>query len=831
MTHTVQTWLFIVLLMLVSACGPGMTSDAGVDGGGAADAGAVGADAGADGGTATDAGTDGGFDAGGTDAGFDAGSSDAGFDAGGTDAGFDAGSTDAGSTDAGFDAGGTDAGFDAGFDAGTNGPVQLVGAAAKGPLIQGSPVTISTIDAQANPTGLSFPTQTTNLRGDYALTFMYRGPALITATGYYYNEITGGLSLGSQTLTAYASFDVGGPQVAYVNLVTHLISGRVRTLMSAGMGLRQATAQAEAELRTALSSVTTVDAGSTELSVLGTDTASNGWLLAVSGLFAKMAHDQADGGPSDAILQSTINGASLAFAASGQLPTTTVTAFHAAERRLEPDDLMSRMTTYFSAGGSAVQVPDVNRGLDTDGDGVANREDTCTLLANPTQQPVFGVCNYRREELASFNDGQTLGQVAAVDLNRDGLLDVVATGTQTSFEVFLASDGGALRSASIVEMRDAGVTRIADGLRVLDVDGDGVPDVTFSAESSSNARPYWARGNGAGQFSFPRQLDPLLGNCATNYLPPWLFLFADVAGDAAPELIACNQGCTSCDCPCHVQNLQVHRGRGDGTFSPRFPDGGYATSLPDGGFGVPLPDGGTGPISADAGAPPQWALLNPGGPDGGSAGYSTSSSGLAAIVSGQVDTDGIPDLVVFDLDANGSRGGRLFVLLGNGMGRFTGQEPVRVDIPLFPTLLVADFDGDGSSDIFIGDFVRQTFLYGDGTGRAWTEVSHSLLPPTPFSSTAQFKFADVTGDGKLDLLAAAPEPLSDGLRVYPAVGRGFGPHTTIARTTACRNFSVGDFNRDGRPDAVLAVTPAFTGWPTPLPLLIESFNVQGYGSW
>ncbi len=99
-----------------------------------------------------------------------------------------------------------------GADSGKAGPVHLSGALAKGPFVQGSSVIVSPTDALGNPTGTDFQTSTTDDLGDFSLTFTYQGLALLTGTGFYFNEEEGALSGAQITLKGFTEVTQSGSQ-------------------------------------------------------------------------------------------------------------------------------------------------------------------------------------------------------------------------------------------------------------------------------------------------------------------------------------------------------------------------------------------------------------------------------------------------------------------------------------------------------------------------------------------------------------------------------------------------------------------------------------------
>jgi hypothetical protein len=180
-----------------------------------------------------------------------------------------------------------------------------------------------------------------------------------------------------------------------------------------------------------------------------------------------------------------------------------------------------------------------------------------------------------------------------------------------------------------------------------------------------------------------------------------------------------------------------------------------------------------------------------------------AGSGCSQVVVGDLNRDGIPDLVLVNSgDANGNYTGSVSVLLGNGDGTFkeaetfaAGQAPVSV--------AVADLNGDGIPDLAVADFGvyytqsgAVTILLGNGDGSFTRTKNYAagLLP-------ASIGVGDFNRDGSPDLVVAAYD------RVAVLLGNGDGTFQTAAGYFSGLNpvsVKLGDFNGDGVLD--LAVT-------------------------
>ena len=167
------------------------------------------------------------------------------------------------------------------------------------------------------------------------------------------------------------------------------------------------------------------------------------------------------------------------------------------------------------------------------------------------------------------------------------------------------------------------------------------------------------------------------------------------------------------------------------------------------------------------------------------------------VASGDFDGDGNQDIVVTDHAHD-----QVAVLLGNGDGTFrsagltaTGPEPWN--------LAVGDINGDGIPDLVIANDVSDvqgnniTILIGNGDGT----FSQGTYLRGGVASSGSVALADFNGDGILDI-AATEEPANN---VFIFLGKGdgtFQPSTTYTMNKGPYHITIGDFNQDGKKDVI-----------------------------
>lgn len=263
-------------------------------------------------------------------------------------------------------------------------PIQLNGAVQKGPLSVGSSILVANLDLDLNPTGAVFSTYTRDDQGRFEVEMTASDLVSIEGTGYYYNEASGGLSQGPITLRALHGVGAGRADDAFVNVVTHLTYERVRALILGALGYDDARVQAEQELQTALGITVpgfVVGAAGPELNLLGGDSDANAYLFAVSALLTRAARLQSPSAP-DAALSELLNQLAFDLAATGTIDAGRGAQLAAALAALP----VGAIESAFAARYPSAVVPDLDRVLDQDADGLVNAADNCATVPNALQE-------------------------------------------------------------------------------------------------------------------------------------------------------------------------------------------------------------------------------------------------------------------------------------------------------------------------------------------------------------------------------------------------------------------------------------------------------------
>ena len=190
------------------------------------------------------------------------------------------------------------------------------------------------------------------------------------------------------------------------------------------------------------------------------------------------------------------------------------------------------------------------------------------------------------------------------------------------------------------------------------------------------------------------------------------------------------------------------------------------------------------------------------------------------VVSADINGDGKPDLVFADLSTSGNA----IVTLQDAAhpGQFLAPTTLATN-NITPSVAVGDVNGDGLPDIVAADYDMN-----GNNGQVTVFIQNAASPGTflaavTFPAGAQpqaVRIADINGDGLADLVVADRGPGSDGTGM-PGVSvllqdsahpGSFLAPVTYSTPWGAIDVAVADLNGDGRPDlAVASLGPAPTG--------------------
>jgi len=277
-----------------------------------------------------------------------------------------------------------------------------------------------------------------------------------------------------------------------------------------------------------------------------------------------------------------------------------------------------------------------------------------------------------------------------------------------------------------------GVNSHLYGAMAGDLNRDGFVDLTTVNEDSADLRVTLNRADGSGTFgAFLTPFQPIGVESSPNES-------CDLDNDGKMDIAVSSTANGS---------VFVVRGKGDGTWSSaqEVPFGSGAET-----HGVAVldidGDGDWDVVNANHNANNLAVMINTNGVLGSPAFIESGVDGEYALNSGDMNNDGISDLVV-----GGQDSWQIIVLLGNGDGTFTAQAPQDAGGAVWK-LVLGDVNGDGKLDVAAvnGSSNNAAILLGNGDG--------TLQMPTVFSTDGTevgTVLGDLDGDGDLDWVTSS----------------------------------------------------------------------------
>ncbi len=310
---------------------------------------------------------------------------------------------------------------------------------------------------------------------------------------------------------------------------------------------------------------------------------------------------------------------------------------------------------------------------------------------------------------------------------------------------------------------------------LVDVNGDGKPDLVVANFNSSSVSVMLGNGNGTfqAQQTFATGLNPV--SVATG----------DVDSDGRVDLVVANKGSST---------VSVLLGNGNGIFRPQqtLATGANPYSVTSADVNG---DGYSDVIVANYGGSTVSVLLGNGNGTFQAQRTFATGSNPRSVISTDLNGDGKLDIVAANYTNNGS----VSLLLGNGNGTFQAQQTFATGS--LPTSVASgDLNGDGKPDLAVANRGGSTVsvLLGNGNGTF-------LAQQTVATGTSPFSvvIGDVNGDGNLDL--GVSNYSNNSVSVLLGNGNGtFQAQQTFATGSFPISITLGDVSSDGRPDLVVA---------------------------
>ncbi len=320
-----------------------------------------------------------------------------------------------------------------------------------------------------------------------------------------------------------------------------------------------------------------------------------------------------------------------------------------------------------------------------------------------------------------------------------------------------------------------------------DLDGDGDLDLVLAKGRHWPLVELVLLNDGKGGFSQRHNLSDQADRTYTAAL-------ADLDGDRDLDLVVGN------DAP-DEKVVYFNDGKGRFSFAGTFGEAKWTTR------NVTVTD-----LNKDG--RPDIVIANRGGPQNRSANYICmndgrgrfpacrvlSSESATTIAAGDLNDDGLPDLVVPHRD-----GGQSYLFINNGQrdgkGGFAAKHPFGPDKSATRAIALGDLNRDGLLDVVIGDEARGgASLYFNQGGLKFSEpVAIAEKTDIPYS----IAIADLNGDDQADVVLGN-EKTPGAVLINNGAGRKF----TLVRfgddKGAVYGLALGDVNGDGAPDIVAA---------------------------
>lgn len=243
---------------------------------------------------------------------------------------------------------------------------KVTGKVEKGPFINGSKITAQALDKDYNLTGEVYQGIIVDDDGSFNLgEVKLNSPyVLLTADGYYFNEVDGELSTGQISLQSIVN--LANNKQANINILTHLKTQRMMQLLKNNKpDFNEADAKVQKEVLKSFGLERYAEKDVCNFSIAaGTDEA--GALIVVS---STLLRDR-----TDAELTEYLAKLSAEFKAEGTFTDNTKKQLREDAMMLDVNDISDNIVSRYKKLNMDVTVPNLNYFIDWDGDGIAGNE-------------------------------------------------------------------------------------------------------------------------------------------------------------------------------------------------------------------------------------------------------------------------------------------------------------------------------------------------------------------------------------------------------------------------------------------------------------------------
>jgi hypothetical protein len=378
--------------------------------------------------------------------------------------------------------------------------------------------------------------------------------------------------------------------------------------------------------------------------------------------------------------------------------------------------------------------------------------------------------------LPPFADGiERPAVVASADFNRDGFADVaVANELNAAFvpSVSIVHGSGDGTFTQIQDLTNP-LLALPRAITVADLNGDGLSDLVVASFTQGNI----SENDSGSVMAFLGQADGSFSAAITVSTTPSIAVgVADFNGDGFLDIVSLNP-----DTQNTTGGFEILTGDGAGGFTLGGGQQGFpftvnrvvTADFDNDGFSdfIALETTDRLLFAFYGDGTGNFTVPNPG--------FATLPSMPADIVVGDINGDGLVDLVISSNEAvtfHENLGGRQFDFTGVEIFPISGSIPYR--------LASADLDSNGSPDIVAVDQMEAR-VFTSGTGFTEDPTSPLLLPD--FSAFSDVAIGDANGDGNLDFIVV--QRVSEG----PSSGTVFlnlAPVPTVTMLSAAPNPGV-----------------------------------------